>query len=251
MRTKRPRESSKENLFVVGVIVLCFVVTLGLSFIFSGKGFLSLAEVFGKENTRTFYAVAVGGYDDMTLARSTAELVKSRGGAGYVVRSNEDGKDNIEIVFAIYKDKTSAESVLNTIEDRSVYLKETTVKEPSYSWCEGDVKTAVLNAMEYFDIAFDVMYSTSNSLNDNLVTVEDAKTKIKVLHTQIEDIKSVFYQNMQGIDKSQITEIKLALITTLALLDNVEYGSTSKCASSIRYALVQLVYCYKALVQGL
>ncbi len=251
MRTKKPRESSKENLFVVGVIVLCFVVTLGLSFIFSGKGFLSLAEVFGKENTRTFYAVTVGGYDDMTLARSTAELVKSRGGAGYVVRSNEDGKDNIEIVFAIYKDKTSAENVLNTIEDRSAYLKEIVVNEPSYSWCEGDVKTAVLNAMQYFDTAFDVMYLTSNLLNDNAMTVEDAKTKIKVLYTQIEDIKSVFYQNTQDAQKSQITEIKLALITTLALLDNVEYSSTAKCASSIRYQLVQLVYCYKALVQGL
>ncbi|MBQ3754617.1 MAG: hypothetical protein II867_00450 [Clostridia bacterium] len=247
MRTKKPRESSKENLFVVGVIVLCFVVTLGLSFIFSGKGFLSLAKVFGKETTRTFYAVTVGGYDDMTLARSTAELVKSRGGAGYVVRSNDDGKDNIEIVFAIYKDKTSAENVLNTIEDRSAYLKEIVVNEPSYSWCEGDVKTAVLNAMEYFDTAFDVMNLTSNSLNDNAMTVEDAKTKIKVLHTQIEDIKSVFYQNTQDAQKSQITEIKLALITTLALLDNVEYSSTAKCASSIRYQLVQLVYCYQSL----
>lgn len=241
------REQSKENLFVVGVIVLSFVVTLGLSFIFSGKGFLSLAGVFDKEKSQTFYAVTVGGYDDMTLARNTAELIKSRGGAGYVTKNSGDEKQNIEIIYAVYPDKTSAEKVLAALDDRSAYLKEIAVKESTYSWCEGDLKTAVKDAMAYFDLAFGTMYNAANSLNDNVADVDDTKIKIKVLYTQIEDIKSVFYQNTQKVDKPQITEIKLALITALALIDGIEYGSPTKTCASIRYQMVQLVLCYQSL----
>lgn len=237
----------RQNLFVVGVIVLCFIVTLGLSFIFSGKGFLSLAGVFGKEKTRTIYAVAVGGYDDMTLARGSAELIRNRGGAGYIRQNADDDNNKIEIIFAVYKDANSAEKVLSSLEDRSAYVQEISIKESNLDWCEGDLKVACQNAMTYFDIAFDEMYDVSNSLNDNAISVGDAKTKIRVLYSHIEDIKSVFYQKVQNQDKPQITEIKLAIITALALLDNVEYGSSAKCASSVRYQIVQLVYCYKSL----
>ena len=248
MRERRTRgERDKGNLFVVAVIVLSFVVTLGLSFIFSGKGFLSLAGVFDKEQSRNFYAVAVGGYGDMTLARSTAELIKSRGGAGYVRSETKDGAENIEIIFAVYKDKSQAEKVVGSLGDNSAYVKEIAVKESAYSWCEGDLKQAVKDAMTYFDLTFDKLFAVSNSLNDNTLSVSDTKTQIRVLYKHIEDIKSAFYQNTQKETKSQITEIKLALITALALLDGIEYGSVASTCSSIRYALVQLVFCYVAL----
>ena len=64
------------------------MITLGLSVLFSGGGILS-AFSFGKSSGQTVYAIAVGGYSDMTLARSTSELIKSRGGAGYVLAGDE------------------------------------------------------------------------------------------------------------------------------------------------------------------
>ena len=248
--SRKNREINKENLFVVGAIVLSFVVTLGLSFIFSGKGFLGLAGVFDKEQMRTIYAIAVGGYEDMTIARSSAELIRSRGGAGYVTKSDDESLNNIEIIYAVYSDKSAAEQVLGALDDRSAYVKEIATNVSTYSWCEGDVKAAVKEAMAYFNIAFDGMYTVSNSLNDNNMTVSDAKTKIRVLYEHIDDIKSVFYQKVQRQDKSQITEIKLALITALALLEGIEYGSQAETCASIRYNLVQLVLCYKALMQA-
>lgn len=242
-------EDRRQNLFVVSVIVLSFVVTLGLSFLFSGKGFLSLAGLFDKESTRSFYAVAVGGYEDMTLARSTAELIKSRGGAGYIIKNADDSEDKIEIVFAVYKEKAVAESVIDSLDNGSAYVKEIVVKEGGFSWCDKELKSTVKTALDYFDVAFDEMYFVSNSLNDNTMSTSDAKTKMRVLYTQIEDIKSAFYQNAQSQDSGQITEIKLALITTLALLDGIEYGSQAKTCASIRYALVQTVLTYKSLMQ--
>lgn len=48
-----------------------------------------------------FYAVATGGYSDITLARNNAELVKQRGGAGYVIAG-----DSIELILLCIRVKT-------------------------------------------------------------------------------------------------------------------------------------------------
>lgn len=82
------------------------------------------------------------------------------------------------------------------------------------------------------------------------MALEDVKTQIKVLYAQIEDIKSAFYQNTVDCDKDEITQTKLALVTTLALLDNIDFAkSTALVASSIRYQIVQLVLCRQALMK--
>lgn len=95
------------------------------------------------------------------------------------------------------------------------------------------------------------MYEVANDLNADIISVEDAKTQIKVLRAQIEDIKCVFYQNTADCDKVQIGEIKVALATALALIDNVDFAkSRAFVTSSIRYQLVQLTYCRKALMSN-
>lgn len=210
---------------------------------------MSLAEVFAKSEERSFYLLAIGGYDDITLARNTAELVKNRGGAGYVLKGDEKG--GIEIIFAVYDDEGAANNVLNTVEDRSAYLKTITVKDSNLKWASGEVKAAAKDAICYFDVAFKTLYETSNALNDDALSLEEARTQIRVLSTQIEDIKSIFYSRTAGIDSTEITEIKLALITALALLDNVNFASVVKACSSMRYQLVQLVLCYQALMNNI
>ncbi len=189
------------------------------------------------------YALAVGGYSDMTLARNAAELIKGRGGAGYVISG-----DSIEIIYAVYPDEESAKKVLVALDESSAYVKQIKINIPKYKWADGDVKTAVDAAMGYYKISFDSLYNTANALADGSMGVEDARTKIRVLTAQINDIKSAFYQSVSEIDNEDITQIKLALITALALLDNIKTtGSVPQFVSSLRYALVQLVYCRQAL----
>ena len=48
------------------------------------------------------------------------------------------------------------------------------------------------------------------------------------------------------------TKIKLGLVTTLALLDNIDFSKNeAQTASSIRYQLVQTVLCRQALMNAL
>lgn len=237
----------KENIIVICTIVLCFMLTLSLCMVFSGDG---LVWVIGdKVKGENVYAIAIGGYSDLTLARQSADLIKKRGGAGYVLVGEDKG---IEILYAVYKSESDAKSVLEKLDEKSAYVKTITIDEGKFSWCKKELKDSVREALNYYDIAFEIMYSTANKLNSNEMGIEDAKTQIKVLSSQIEDIKSTFYKNIENCNDDEITQIKLALVTTLALLDNVQFGGTvANTTGNIRYQLVQLVLCRQALMSRL
>ena len=121
------------------------------------------------------------------------------------------------------------------------------MKAVSVSVKDKGLRSAVNEALTYFDLTFDTLYSLSNSLADNEVTVDDIKTQIGVLSSKIEDIKSVFYEKTKNSSLDEITEIKLALVTALAIIDGIETGNTAKTLSSLRRQTVQLVYCHQAL----
>lgn len=239
------RKNAKENIIVVCTIVLCFMLTLTLCLVLSGEGFLSVFKSY-KQEVQTLYALAVGGYSDVSLARNNAELIKQRGGAGYVLTS-----DGIEIIYAVYKSEDEANNALSSLGDKSAYIKKIEIDKGDFKWCKDDLKDAEKAALEYFDLAYDKLFETSSMLNGGSMSVEDAKTRIKVLYGQIEDIKSVFYQKTANCDNEQITQTKLALITTLALLDNIDFSkSTALVTSSVRYQIVQLVLCRQSLMRN-
>ena len=240
------RKMAKDNIIVVCTIVLCFMITLALCLSFSEGGLL---KVFNKveSESQTVWGIACGGYSTVALARQSPEMIRSRGGAGYV----ESG-DKIEIVYAVYKSEDEANVVLAKLSDKSLYIKKYDIAKGSFKWCKDDMKSAVESALGYFQIAFDKMFECSDSLNAGSIGIDDVKTEIKVLYTQIEDIKSAFYQNVANSNDERITQIKLGLVTTLALLDNIDFSkSAASVTSSIRYQLVQLVLCRQALMNNL
>lgn len=237
------RKIAKDNIIVVCTIVLCIMLTLALCVSFSEGGLLS---VFNKveSKSQTMWAIACKGYSDISTARQSAEMIKSRGGAGYV-----QSGDEIEIIYAVYKSEEDAKKVLAGLSDKSLYLKRYDISEGSFKWCKEDIKSAVGEALCYFDVFFDGLYDLSNKLNESKISVEEAKIEIKVLQAQIEDIKSVFYQKTANYNEEQITQIKLGLVTSLALLDNVDFSKNDAYATaSLRYQLVQGVLCRQALM---
>lgn len=237
------RKSAKENIIVVCTIVLCFMITIGLCSFFSGDGILGTFS-FAKSETQDVYAVSVGGYTDMTLARTTSDLIRKRGGAGYVLSG-----ETIEIIYAVYPDESLAKSVLSGLGEGSAYVKKIEIKSSKLKWASGDIKTATEEALKYYQTAFDLLYDTANSLYDESINEDDANTRVRVLKSQISEMKSAFYSGVEGDNGEQVTEVKLALITTLALLENIKTtGGRAEFVSSLRYALVQLVMCRQALM---
>ena len=98
-----------------GVVVATIVAILGLTIAvgyFLGGDKLVVA-LFDKEEDRAYYFITTAGIDDVTIAHQNADLIRLRGGAGYV-----DMREGNSIVLAVYPDKipqkTSLQNLLTT-----------------------------------------------------------------------------------------------------------------------------------------
>lgn len=237
---------AKENVVVVCTILLCIAFTITLCLVYSSDGLIAVFSA-NKKESQSFWMIVSSPYSDITLARSSALMVKNRGGAGYV-KSGE----SIRIVYAVYEDSESCNSALKRLGSQGVFVEEIKIDECDFGWCDRQYQQAVEDALSYFQITFATLKNCADSLANESIQIVDAKTQIEVLSSQIDEIKSSFYEKVENCNCEEITQIKLALITVLALIDNVEYDeSTPLCVSSIRYALVQSVFCYQALMSSI
>lgn len=232
---------------VVATVALCFMVTLGFCVFLGGDGFLA-AFNYGADGA-TYYMVCSGAYEDIALARNSAELIKTRGGAGYVIMAELN-----EVVLAVYPDEEAAQSVVGGGAITGAYIKEVPLGRIDVGWAEKEDRGAAEKALGYFDIVFGELYAIANGLYDESVTLTDAATRIAVLKSRVEDLRREFNSVSAGRDGAAYTELKLALVTAVALLDNIDIGaahSLTKTLSSVRYQTVQLVMCRQALAQAL
>jgi hypothetical protein len=209
------RKSDKQNALIICTVVLCFMVTLGLCYLYSGDALLNL---FGTEKQTTYYAIAAGGYTDVTLARSNAAIMRQRGGAGYVRTADEQ----IEVLLAVYPNEETAASVLAKLNDQSAYIKEINIAEGNFDWRSKSQKDIVDDALGYFETTYVSLYDLSNKLNSNDLELADARNQIDILYGKISNLKSDFYEKTASDSKSQTTDIKLALVTALALIENID-----------------------------
>lgn len=237
------RREDKGNILAICAVALCVMITLGLCLMLSGQGFVGAMLFEGVEKDSVFF-VCSGPYEDIVLARNTSELISSRGGAGYMM-----GDGSFELVYAAYPNEADASGVVSAL-GSGAYVKKIELKKSKLKWAQKEEKQAALAALGYYDIAFSTLYECANKLNANELTIEDVKIKIGVLRQQIEDIKRDFDNKTDEESDARVVEIKVAIITALALADNLELGKTSaKAMSSLRYAEVQLVLSRQALME--
>ena len=246
---KGKRTFDRQTAIAMAAIVLCFMLTLGLVYILGGEGFIS--AINQSEPSEKCYLLCVGAYEDISLARGAAELAASQGGAGYVIV----GELN-EVVLAAYRNEEDARKVLDAGGvGASAYLKEVAVGEMPVKWARKEVRSSVEAALGYFGTVFDCFYETANLLAQDRLTLQDARTRVTVCTAEVNELRADYLEAVREEEDQRHTEIKLALVTALALLDNAElsgYTATElSAASSMRYQLVQLVICREALLAAL
>ena len=241
----RKKRKHGDNGVVIATVIITVLFVISAGYLIGGDNVVT--TLLQKETEeRTFYFLSTNGFDDVTMARQNADLIRNRGGAGYV-----DLADNNKIILAVYPDEQSANTVRDKVGDNSLVVSSLAVVSINTSVAGKGLKDDVSTALTYFDTTFDALYNLSNALADNKITIDDVKTQITVLRSQIEDIKSVFYENTKDSTHASITEIKVALVTCLALIDGVEIGELAHTLSSLRRQTVQLVYCYNSLASTL
>ena len=248
---KTKQRYDKSDALAICAVALCFLITLAMCFVLGGEAFIAVVRSGGSDGA-DYYLLCGGAYENISLARNYADLMKSRGGAGYVLT----GDDNYEVILSVYSDSAEAETALGASGMQSAYLLELTLLNPSCKWA-GEHAGKVESALGYFDIAYDELNALARGVAEETLTLTDARTRLDVLGARIAEIKAEFYAATENCADGRYTEVKLALVTAAALVDNIDFSSPSggesaayACAS-LRYQLVQLVMCRKALGESL
>lgn len=249
-KKNRPK-TTKQDALAICAVALCFAITLSMCFILDGEGFLAAIGVSGGDG-ETYYLLCGGAYENIALARNYADLMRTRGGAGYVLADGE----RYEVILAVYSSSSDAEAALGASGMQGAYLRELTILNPSAEWAKGS-EGAVVSAMKYFPLTYSELTSLSRGLSEGGLTFTDVRTRLDVLRVRLDEMKSEFYSATSKLSDGRYTEIKMALVTALALVFNVSFESPSgaediayACAS-LRYQAVQLVMCRKSLGDAL
>jgi hypothetical protein len=225
----------------VAAVVVCFLLTISLCFLLGGGGFLAAMGLtaWRSGDEVKFYAIVAGGYSDLTLARSAASLMQSGGGAGYVLKSDEG--ETYDLYLNVYETEDEAKGVADKLSSSGAYIKTLSGPALNLKWAGKDISPACEDALKYFDLTFSALKKTAGDFEDDLITFADAKNAVKVLASRLSDIKTAFYENVSGSSEDKVTDIKMALITAQALVDNVEISKEKAVMiSSLRYQCIQL-----------
>ena len=239
------RKSDRQNALAVAAVALCFMLTLGLTYLLGGEGFLL---AFNKSDAdEKCYLLCGGAYENVELAREAAELVKTRGGAGYVIVGEE-----CEVVLAAYLAQEDAEKVLDGGGGGTgAYIKEIAVGALDPAVFGDDMEGETESALGYFSLAFDCFTSAADGLSEGTLTASDVRTRLAVCRARVEELRSGFSDAAREVSDTRATELKLALVTALALIDNAtaaDMHGSAAIVSSLRYQSVQLVLCREALL---
>ena len=168
------KKSDRQNALAVAAVALCFMLTLGLTYFLGGEGFLAAFNQSEAEVKR--YLLCGGAYESAELARSAAELVKSRGGAGYVLLG-----DSAEVVLSVYASEEEAEGVLaGGSAGAGAYIKEVAVGEVSVEWAPKELREDAERALGYFDIAFECLSECADGIETSTLTLADVATRVAV-----------------------------------------------------------------------
>ena len=211
------------------------MLTLGLAYLLGGEGFLL---AFNQSDAdEKCYLLCGGAYENVELAREAAELVKTRGGAGYVIVGEE-----CEVVLAAYLTLEDAENVLDGGGGGTgAYLKEVPVGAFDTAALGDDIADETESALGYFSLTFDCFTSAADGLSAGTLTASDVRIRLAVCRARVEELHTAFSDAAREVSDARATE----------LIDNVTaadmYGSAA-VISSLRYQSVQLALCREALL---
>ncbi|MDD4839267.1 MAG: hypothetical protein PHE93_01175 [Clostridia bacterium] len=235
MKNKRTmRKMDRGNALAISAIVLCFMLTIGLSGFLNGGGFLSALS--WTQDGMTYYALSSGCYDDILLARQDAEIIRERGGAGFVL-----SKDSVyHLLLNIYYEKSEAESVLSK-QTSGAYLVEIYIDEYDYDWCYEGERSAVEKAVGAFHSTYLSLYKIANDIDKGELNDEDAIDKLTIELGKLEVTKTNLSNSLASRTDERLN-LEAGLQTIITLVDALQNPMIGiPLASQIRYKSISIL----------
>jgi len=194
---------------------------------------------------QTLYAVKLSEADNIASAKEMSEDYQQRLAAGYIV--NDDGI--FCILASLYKTKSNAESVVNSLKESQIEASIYEVTLPSlYMDLElsEEQKTALKNCFSMFYNTYGTLYELSISLDKGEKTCEQCQIELLNLISSCEQTVDDLNLKIQNANSSQMIYTKVYLNLFLDTLKELSQTSTASTTypSKIKETYFDVIYQY-------
>lgn len=212
-------------------IVICFCSSLLLLDYFSDGYVLADFDEVSALNKTNYYCIQMGMYGDLETANYYANLIKQRGGAGFILK---DG--NFRVLASVYKNSSEAEAIITRLNNLgtvcSLYVLQTEeIFDVSLSHSDREKMRFISLCTDY---AYQELYNLSNEMDVETITNAEIKGKIQSLLDSLEQYETM----LLSTKTSKKAEIQACLTSIRESIKKLPLSPTS---SSIRYAYIEIL----------
>ena len=240
----KPRGKGRGILITVMITILCFSITLFAADFLSGhSGIAEYAALFTrskKDEATYYYAVYAAKSEDMGIAYKNAGVIRSEGGAGYVMKS---GKEYYVILNA-YASKEDAESVAKKQANYQIIE----IRIPSFDLKKAKSLAPAEDSKDLYRESYLFLYQAANDLASGKYAEEDMKRALNREKETILAKETAYAENIRGQEDSVLIEYKVLLAEIRSAYENLTSGS-DRLVSDARYYSVMILHSYSLFAQ--
>lgn len=232
-------------LTIVCVGVGCWAVAYWLSSALT-VGNLGAFVVFGdtkiKINSRSYYAITLGEYEDKMKAEQVALGSNIQGAGGFVW---EDG-EKFWVIGNVYSTQSDAEKVMENLKDskysvaiKVISMSKLNINMEMYNNEDMDI---INNAFEIFDIIFDKLYDFSVRFDKGEITNLAVSSGLSELKGKVKGI-IIDVQNLISKGDGVLSKVQTSLVKSDELLDQtiIKTIDNSGTNYSLKYSTTSVI----------
>ena len=237
--------------------VLCLAICLSMSELFSSLitvgGFNSSSKDSQvKQNSFSLYAISVLASQTKVQAKEMCELIKRKGGAGYIWQTSE----SYYVLTSCYENQADAQKVSDNLKESNTQNEIIKLDFESITITIDGIeqeKSALEKSVQSYKNLYKKLYDLSVSVDTELLTEIKAKVSLSEITSDFAKTKSSFESLFNSRLTSTLLELKLSLGSVSNMLGELaDFSSTTiPYSSQIKYTYFQVLEEYCSLAKNL
>lgn len=211
---------------IIAIIVVSLLVALIYVFFFR--------KTSHESESKEYFVVVSGCYEDENDAKKDAETIKSKGGGGYIINESE-----YEVIVSVYK---SQEDALSVAKRYGYEVKSTGIFAIKANLSNVSISKEAVRLAKLPEILFEDVYDASVSFDKSEISLDAALHAVSLAQETLSEFCEKLDEIKNGEDKLIIKIKEMYSRLDNALIRVVDGGSVS---SRLKFCLIEVTYIYK------